>query len=82
MNFPPASGDLRSDFRYCCSPEFLEVLPAKAAAMLEAGELQQFAERYPQFRSRFAAEMRALIDVMNWITINGNEEVRRKRRGR
>jgi hypothetical protein len=49
--------------------------------MLEAGELQGFAERYPQFRARFSAELRALIDVMNWITINTDEEVRRKRRG-
>jgi hypothetical protein len=80
MRFPKGSGDIRFDFTSCCSLAFLEVLPAKAMAMLEAGELQEFATKYPEFRSRFAAELRALGDVMNWLSANGDEELRRRSR--
>ena len=81
MKFPMASGDIRTDFSSCCSPAFLEILPDRAAALLAKGDLQAFADQYPEFRSRFAAELRALCEVMNWITRNGEEETRRKTRG-
>jgi hypothetical protein len=81
MKFPTGSGDIRSDFSSCCSTAFLEILPDRAAALLAAGELQAFADQYPEFRSRFAAELRALCEVMTWITRNGEEESRRKTRG-
>jgi hypothetical protein len=81
MKFPIGSGDIRTDFSNCCSMAFLEILPDRAAAMLAAGDLQTFVDQYPEFRSRFAAELSALGEVMNWITRNGEDETRRKARG-
>jgi hypothetical protein len=81
LNFPAASGDIYVDFRNCCSQDFLQVLPEEAALLLCTGQLQDFAARYPEFRSRFAAELRALSDVMTWIRTNGEEESRRRSRG-
>lgn len=81
MKLPVASGDIYSDFRNCCSQDFLQVLPDEAATLLCTGQLQDFAARYPEFRSRFAAELRALSDVMTWIRVNGEEETRRRSRG-
>jgi hypothetical protein len=80
MPFPTASGNIHSDFRFCCSREFLEILPDAATELLEAGRLQEFAEKFPQFRARFTAEIRALMAVMTWIAANTDDESRRRQR--
>jgi hypothetical protein len=82
MSFPKASGNIYLDFKSCCSRDFLESIPDEARELLETGELRQFIARFPEQRSGFAAEIRALGGVVKWILENQEEERRRKRRGR
>ena len=56
----PTAATRLQDLLDCCSRDWLQSLPIKAAAMLEASEIKAFTRNYPEHRERLASEVRAL----------------------